>query len=184
MSRSAESATVLAMLAGEARRCCFVLVGNIPAKLRSADLRAFFSHLVERRAFVCFHFRHRPEHLATAGAQTALDSVGGERQTLDCSVTAVRASSEGQAVGGNLSVPSESTDGRGASGESSEAARASSSRCCVVAVAREHEPELLRRYGGRHWARSGGTLLGRKVKLSRLRVSFDENEESEESTKG
>lgn len=39
--------------------CCYV--GNIPLKYRSADLRAFFKQLIEKDAFDCFHFRHRPE---------------------------------------------------------------------------------------------------------------------------
>jgi len=37
-----------------------VLVSAIPKSFRSADLRNFFSQLVESRAFRCFHFRHRP----------------------------------------------------------------------------------------------------------------------------
>ena len=40
----------------------FYLIGNIPASLHSADLRAFFSRLVEGCVFVCFHYKHRPEH--------------------------------------------------------------------------------------------------------------------------
>lgn len=39
----------------------FFLLGNIPGGFRSYTLRAYFSHLVEKEAFVCFHFRHRPE---------------------------------------------------------------------------------------------------------------------------
>ena len=41
----------------------FLLVGNIPGEFHSADLRAFFSHFVEKGGFLCFHFRHRPEQL-------------------------------------------------------------------------------------------------------------------------
>ena len=42
---------------------CYVLVGNIPSKFRSVDLRSFFSQFVETGKFECFHFRHRPEVL-------------------------------------------------------------------------------------------------------------------------
>ena len=193
------------MLVEEARRCCFVLVGNIPVELRSADLRAFFSHLVERRAFACFHFRHRPEHLpvtsASTGPQTT-DHMASERLT---PLDEGDATAQESTVGQEISFPSESaetagggegTDGRGESGESetSEAIlrmpataeagmKTSASRCCVAAVRKEHEPELLRRYGrGRHWAKSDGTLLRRKVKLSRLQVSFEEADQTESIT--
>ena len=44
----------------------FFYVGNIPGQFHSSDLRAFFSHLIERKGFVCFHFRHRPEQLVTS----------------------------------------------------------------------------------------------------------------------
>lgn len=39
----------------------YMYVGNIPKDFRSADLRAFFSEFIEKDAFECFHFRHRPE---------------------------------------------------------------------------------------------------------------------------
>lgn len=41
----------------------YVLVGNIPSKFHSVDLRSFFSEFVETEQFQCFHFRHRPEVL-------------------------------------------------------------------------------------------------------------------------
>lgn len=52
----------------------FVLIGNIPGQFHSSDLRAFFSHFIEKKGFVCFHFRHRPELLA----ERAAGSAGGE----------------------------------------------------------------------------------------------------------
>lgn len=48
----------------------FYLIGNIPASLHSADLRAFFSRLVEGCVFVCFHYKHRPEHSRVDGSNT------------------------------------------------------------------------------------------------------------------
>lgn len=39
----------------------YCLVSCIPARLRSADLRSYFSQAVEAGAFLCFHYRHRPE---------------------------------------------------------------------------------------------------------------------------
>ncbi|XP_066191188.1 G patch domain-containing protein 3 [Sylvia atricapilla] len=43
---------------GPARYC---LVSGIPASLRSAQLRAYFSQFLEAGGFLCFHYRHRPE---------------------------------------------------------------------------------------------------------------------------
>ncbi|XP_039589701.1 G patch domain-containing protein 3 isoform X2 [Passer montanus] len=43
---------------GAARYC---LVSGIPASLRSAHLRAYFSQFLEADGFLCFHYRHRPE---------------------------------------------------------------------------------------------------------------------------
>ncbi|NWS22595.1 GPTC3 protein, partial [Pachyramphus minor] len=43
---------------GSARYC---LVSGIPAALRSAHLRAYFSQFLEAGGFLCFHYRHRPE---------------------------------------------------------------------------------------------------------------------------
>lgn len=47
----------------ELRNAVFFLIGNIPASFRSASLRNFFSYFVEKKAFVCFHYRHRPEQI-------------------------------------------------------------------------------------------------------------------------
>ena len=198
------------MLVEEAKKCRFVLVGNIPVDLRSADLRAFFSHLVERGAFACFHFRHRPEHLPVHGggcseAQTTANTTteaSDSLKTLAGDDTLPQKSSVGREVsvlsetaGGHETRSSEVKDGRGESGEGSEdtsretaaassapRAVASASRCCVAAVRSEHEPELLLRYSGRHWARPSGALLKRKVKLNRLQVSFDDKKQNESTT--
>ncbi|KAM4884804.1 G patch domain-containing protein 3 [Sylvia borin] len=49
---------------GPARYC---LVSGIPASLRSAQLRAYFSQFLEAGGFLCFHYRHRPERLPAGG---------------------------------------------------------------------------------------------------------------------
>lgn len=45
----------------ESNEIVYMYVGNIPKDFRSADLRTFFSEFIEKGAFECFHFRHRPE---------------------------------------------------------------------------------------------------------------------------
>nr|XP_021390680.1 G patch domain-containing protein 3 [Lonchura striata domestica] len=49
---------------GAARYC---LVSGIPAALRSAHLRAYFSQFLEAGGFLCFHYRHRPERPPAGG---------------------------------------------------------------------------------------------------------------------
>ena len=159
------------MLEREARKCCFVLVGNIPTQLKSADLRAFFSHLVEKQGFVCFHYRHRPEHSAT-------QQPGNQ------------ATAEGTSTSLDVPSASETSSVSERTGESESASEfviptAAATRCCVAAVAtRQCEQELLKRYGGRNWAKSGGELLRRKVKLSKLSVLFEETKAQERESTG
>ncbi|NXC01804.1 GPTC3 protein, partial [Orthonyx spaldingii] len=45
----------------------FCLVSGIPAALRSAQLRAYFSQFLEAGGFLCFHYRHRPERPPAGG---------------------------------------------------------------------------------------------------------------------
>ncbi|XP_053867476.1 G patch domain-containing protein 3 [Malaclemys terrapin pileata] len=49
---------------GPARYC---LVSRIPAELRSAQLRSYFSQFAEAGGFLCFHYRHRPERSGPPG---------------------------------------------------------------------------------------------------------------------
>ncbi|NXX33474.1 GPTC3 protein, partial [Nicator chloris] len=53
---------------GAARYC---LVSGIPAALRSAQLRAYFSQFLEAGGFLCFHYRHRPERPPAGGGAGA-----------------------------------------------------------------------------------------------------------------
>lgn len=53
----------------------FFLIGNIPAALHAADLRAFFSRLTEGGLFLCFHYKHRPEQSKSeASSNTSSDT--------------------------------------------------------------------------------------------------------------
>lgn len=54
---------------GAGARYC--LVSGIPAALRSAQLRAYFSQFVEAGGFLCFHYRHRPERPPAGGRDEA-----------------------------------------------------------------------------------------------------------------
>lgn len=47
----------------------FMVIGAIPRDFHSSDLRAHFSQFVERKAFSCFHYKHRPEVLKAASSK-------------------------------------------------------------------------------------------------------------------
>ncbi|NXX51584.1 GPTC3 protein, partial [Tricholaema leucomelas] len=49
----------------------YCLVSGIPAALRSAQLRAYFSQFLEAGGFLCFHYRHRPERPPVGGGSAA-----------------------------------------------------------------------------------------------------------------
>ncbi|KAG1932338.1 G patch domain-containing protein 3 [Pimephales promelas] len=76
----------------------YFVVNNIPGRLRSADLRNYFSQFIESKGFVCFHYRHRPEvrvqfPAAEAGVSERTegsDGPGGKHPGLCCCVVSVR----------------------------------------------------------------------------------------------
>lgn len=168
---------IVMMLVEEAKKCSFVLVGNIPSDLRSADLRAFFSHLVELGSFVCFHFKHRPEYVPSSSTAVLVTEDQVHNTTPEPSTST---SNDLERQESNTVVTSELSDTTDDCVNEREsvkaaAAAATSSRCCVAAVRRDHEGEMMRRYGGgRHWAKAGGALVRSKVKLTRLHVSFED----------
>ncbi|NXY64238.1 GPTC3 protein, partial [Callaeas wilsoni] len=53
--------------AGDGGAAQYCLVSGIPAALRSAQLRAYFSQFLEAGGFLCFHYRHRPERPPAGG---------------------------------------------------------------------------------------------------------------------
>ncbi|MBN3315033.1 GPTC3 protein, partial [Atractosteus spatula] len=67
----------------------YVVVSNIPAKFRSADLRNYFSQFIESGGFVCFHYRHRPEVLKDPVVAKGVAATKGK--TSCCCVVSVHA---------------------------------------------------------------------------------------------
>lgn len=76
----------------------YFIIANVPENFHSADLRNFFSEFIEKEAFNCFHFRHRPQSnllnilnksLTLSGVKAPQSEVGGDkggsdqRQTTD-----------------------------------------------------------------------------------------------------
>ncbi|KAL3181904.1 hypothetical protein MRX96_035850 [Rhipicephalus microplus] len=79
------------------RNVSYVIVNNIPALYRSADLRNFFTEFIETSGFDCFHFRHRPEVQQKKSASTSQsdrlreddDNSATARKTTTCCVVRV-----------------------------------------------------------------------------------------------
>ncbi|XP_045881259.1 G patch domain-containing protein 3 [Meles meles] len=127
----------------------YLIVSGIPACLRSAHLRSYFSQFREQRGcgFLCFHYRHRPERgPSQAPPESALTSVG--QVLAQSSVTDAHA----------LSTP--------------DCAPAQTRTCCCVISVRgaTQAQQLLRMYSGRRWLDSQGTWLPGRCLIRRLRL--------------
>jgi hypothetical protein len=130
------------------RDCVFFLVGNIPAKFRSADLRAEFSQFVEKEYFVCFHYRHRPEQIQPSPAETTSSSAESTEVTTD--------------VGGPSHVHG-------------EAGGVAKTKCCVVAMERDGNGgrRFIQMYANKNWSTADGGFLRQKVRITELKVDFN-----------
>ena len=132
------------------RGCVFFLVGNIPAKFRSADLRAVFSQFVEKKYFVCFHYRHRPEQIQASSAETT--SINTESAGITTDVH----------VGGSTH-------------SHSEAGGVAKTKCCVVAMERNGNGgrTFVQMYASKNWSTADGGFLRQKVRITELKVDFE-----------
>ncbi len=54
------------------RSFSYFYIGNIPSQYHSVDLRAYFSQYIEKGAFRCFHFKHRPENISPSSSDDYL----------------------------------------------------------------------------------------------------------------
>ncbi|KAM9852445.1 G patch domain-containing protein 3 [Aulostomus maculatus] len=130
----------------------YLVVSNIPAVFRSADLRNYFSQFIESGGFRCFHYRHRPELLRES-----------EEQNTVCE----------EIEGGEVSDKPTPVD-QGAATHSSPVKTC----CCVVSVPTKDADRFIRMYAGNHWINSKGNWLSRRCVIRRVRVSPLDDEES------
>ena len=130
------------------RRCVFFLVGNIPAKFRSADLRAMFSHFVEKEYFVCFHYRHRPEQVQASEAHATSSSSSNTVTDIE---ELTRDTSPARAGGG-----------------------VTKTRCCVAALERNGRGArtFVEMYANKNWSTADGGFLRQKVRITQMKVNF------------
>lgn len=142
------------------KSCHFFLVGNIPSKFRSADLRTFFSQFVEKECFVCFHYRHRPEQLP----------VHPELTTTELS----HKDDDDHTVCADLSSTCSQNETRVLADHDTETVVAKT-RCCVVAVGSERggrAGEFDKMYRNKNWSTADGGLLRERVRISELKLDF------------
>uniref|UniRef100_A0A8C6I7R3 G patch domain containing 3 n=1 Tax=Mus spicilegus TaxID=10103 RepID=A0A8C6I7R3_MUSSI len=132
----------------------YLVVSGIPAVLRSAQLRSYFSQFREQRGggFLCFHYRHRPE-----------------RGPPQASPEAARAGPDPAAEDPVL-AQAPASDARAVRARGSAAAQTHTC-CCVVSVRGAAQAQrLLRMYSGRRWLDSQGTWLPGRCLIRRLRL--------------
>lgn len=140
------------------KSCRFFLVGNIPAKFRSSDLRAFFSQFVEKEYFVCFHYRHRPEQLH---AQPDHSNTELRREASDRLSTGVDLGTS----------HSHQSDTQRTALEEGEA----KTKCCVVAMSSGRSGgvgKFVQMYGNKNWSTADGGLLRQRVRITELKVDI------------
>ena len=143
------------------KRCSFLLIGNIPAKFRSADLRAVFSHYVEKGCFLCFHYRHRPEQIHSCSDPST------SRLDRETTPTTKVASSDIDSA--------HSTQ----SGSQLQEASVAKTKCCVVAMETSTRElgsgvkAFVRAYADKNWSTADGGLLRQRVRISELKVDFN-----------
>lgn len=131
-------------MAGDLKHSIFFLVGNIPPFFRSANLRIYFSQFVEKKLFVCFHFRHRPEQLRRRSDPHSSSDVGRSN-------VVATPSRHGEDKGGNPGT-----------------------KCCVVAVGSEDVgKEFVKMYHKKNWSAADGSLYPGKVQITKLNVRID-----------
>ncbi|XP_053183477.1 G patch domain-containing protein 3 [Scomber japonicus] len=127
----------------------YLVISNIPAAFRSADLRNYFSQFIESGCFRCFHYRHRPEVLKESEGQNPVCD-GSEESS---------------------SKPPESDRG-------TKKQQAVKTGCCVVSVQAEEAERFIKMYAGNHWIDSKGSWLSRRCVIRRVKVSHENDEES------
>ena len=144
------------------KKCSFLLIGNIPAKFRSADLRAVFSHYVEKGCFLCFHYRHRPEQIHSSSDPSTSRLA---RETTPTTKAASPVLCD--------------TDSTHSAQSGSQEASVAKTKCCVVAMETSTREQgsgvkaFVRAYADKNWSTADGGLLRQRVRISELKVNFN-----------
>ena len=129
----------------------YALVRNIPYSYRSAQLRIFFSQLVETNCFECFHFKHRPEKIVSDNKDNSnndqLSSLLCNNKP--CSSTATFANKKLQ-----------------------QEIRKTS--CCIIKLTEQNLKRFIAIYDGRHWLNEKGESLKSSCHITPIKVAASE----------
>lgn len=130
----------------------YVVVSNIPAAFRSADLRNYFSQFIEGGGFLCFHYRHRPEVLK-----------GSEIEGPQVDQTKL----------GQTEEPDQTDKAHSNLLETAESGSSSKGKtcCCVVSVHLKEADRFVKMYASNQWIDSKGSWLARRCVIKRVKVS-------------
>ena len=150
----------------------FYLIGNIPGEFHSYNLRSFFSHLIEKNGFACFHFRHRPEYRKI---KSTTESSSRPENRIEIEEERGNEKEKRQSDGHQLDVSHEVATGplhgENLSASCSTLSVKADTLCCVVAVKKEMEREFMK-YNNQHWT-SGEhdeVISQHKVRLQQIKV--------------
>ena len=131
------------------------LIGNIPGHYHSYHLRTFFSDFIEKRGFLCFHFKHRPEY----ERESTIQELRENSTASTSNVSTKTESSSINAPGGSHS--STLSDVR----SNAKELKKSRTFCCVVVVDDDLKQEFVRSYSCKNWIGENDTVLPQKVRL-------------------
>lgn len=131
----------------------YVLIGNIPEKLRSADLRAFFSQFIESQGFICFHYRHRPENKLFSSVHPITTE-----------------STENNDNNTERQSSSESQDSKGLDRNANKV-KHSETKCCVTIMEKGKFPNFMRCYRRRIWTDKEGNYLNSRIFISAIKIN-------------
>ncbi|XP_067458097.1 G patch domain-containing protein 3 [Thunnus thynnus] len=161
----------------------YLVISNIPAAFRSADLRNYFSQFIESGGFKCFHYRHRPEVLRESEGQNSVCDDSEESSSRPPESDRVTADSssrppESDRVTANSSSRSPESDRVTADSSSvKKQQQAVKTGCCVISVQAKDADRFIRMYSGNHWIDSKGSWLSRRCVIKRVKVSHENDEE-------
>ena len=129
------------------------LIRNVPSSYHSADLRTFFVDFIEKEAFSCFHFRHRPEYdrIKLPKESDVIDEDG---------------------------VTGEKTNNVNANKPSSDTVTKGKSLCCVVVVKNTHVDQFVDAYNGKHWTDTNGNQMKQKARVVPLNTNVPKDTSS------
>lgn len=120
------------------------LLGNIPKNYHSHNLRNYFSDFIEKHGFICFHYKHRPEHLKNGKLNDELHLQNNQPNQ-----------------------QASQTDGQ-ASGSTKR-----NTCCCVVVVQNSFENDFIKAYRGKKWKDNKGVDIHQQVVISYICKSKD-----------